>query len=423
MFKVLKMLIFMFGIYFLIQLAFTFLGDGHEVQYEIKNNDDTFSIKEVYTHNQDGESDSYYIEVKHGETVFPFQLYEDLNNSKTIITNVEYYQDDEYECILPIFRDNKLYVDIMCLKNNVLTYYNNMNINNDSFNTFLTSLADYNYTVDKYKNNLEGVESKNFADLYTNNLQDNYYAALTHYVGVYTIGNETTDLLNKIVIFDNGDVYNQEISGFVGNNFVIADYNNQHDFSEFIVINCKSSAVTRIETNNDISFNSYVQGTAGNSIFIYDRDNKVQYEINVKDKKVIKNNAENGITYYENGEKKHIEVTTDEDIIFTNTYASDYENDRYYRIDKVGGETGYYYLYKQNGNGTDIYRMNVQNQDIITYIATANEIRDIKYIDDYIYYIDGDYINFYSDRSGFRTLLKAKELRFNQTIKYGVFKR
>lgn len=425
MFKVLKMLIFMFTVYFLIQIGFAFLGNGHEVKYEIKNGDNTFAVTETYTNNAENDSNTYYIEVKHGETIFPFQVYENLNNSKTIITNIEYYKDDNYECILPIFRGNQMYIDIMCIKNNIITYYNQMEYENESFKTFLTSLSGYNYSVDKYKDDISGVESKNFADLYTTNIQKNYYAALTHYIGIYTIYNETTDPLNKIVLFNSGDVYNQDINGFVNNNYVTADYNEQNEFSDFIVVNCKSSAITRIETNYRISYNTYVQGIQGNSLFIYDRENKVQYEINVKDRKVIKNDAENGITYFKNGKKENIEVTDDEkDIIFEEDYqATDYENDRYYKIDKVGDKTGYYYLYKQNENNVDIYRMNIQNKDIITYIATAREVRDIKYIDDYIYYIDGDKIYFYSDRSGFRTLLTAKELKFNKTIKYGVFKR
>lgn len=425
MFKVLKMLIFMFTVYFLIQIGFAFLGNGHEVKYEIENGDNTFAVTETYTNNAENDSNTYYIEVKHGETIFPFQVYENLNNSKTIITNIEYYKDDNYECILPIFRGNQMYIDIMCIKNNIITYYNQMEYENESFKTFLTSLSGYNYSVDKYKDDISGVESKNFADLYTTNIQKNYYAALTHYIGIYTIYNETTDPLNKIVLFNSGDVYNQDINGFVNNNYVTADYNEQNEFSDFIVVNCKSSAITRIETNYRISYNTYVQGIQGNSLFIYDRENKVQYEINVKDRKVIKNDAENGITYFKNGKKENIEVTDDEkDIIFEEDYqATDYENDRYYKIDKVGDKTGYYYLYKQNENNVDIYRMNIQNKDIITYIATAREVRDIKYIDDYIYYIDGDKIYFYSDRSGFRTLLTAKELKFNKTIKYGVFKR
>lgn len=424
MLKVLKMLIFMFGVYFLIQIGFAYFGDGHEVVYEIKNGENKFLIREKLTHNVKDEANAYYIEVKLNDTVFPFQVYEDMNSSKTIITNIEYYKDDNYECILPIFRGGKVLKDIMCIKDNVVVYYNTLNLKTEAFETFLASLSTYSYDATKFQNNVTGVEMKNFADLYTNNIQEGYFGALTHYIGIYTIANETTDPLNKVVLFNNGDVYNQEISGFVGKIFVIASYNNETEFSDFITVDCKSSAVVKIETNYRISYNSYVQGIQGNSIFIYDRDNKIQYEVNVKDKKVIKNNAENGITYYENGVKSNIEVTDDKDIYFKNEKEVDYENDRYFNIIKEGNkETGYYYLFKKNNNKVEIYRMNVKNTDVVTYIGSANEVRDIKFIDDYIYFIDGNNINFFSDRSGFRTMLTAKELSFNKTIKYDIFKK
>lgn len=423
MIKIFKMLVFMFTAYFVMQICFNFLGTGHEISYKVKNEELTFEIKETYTANQKNESNNYYLEIQLGETIFPLQIYEEMNKAKKIVTKIEYFKNDKYECIMPIFRDDKLVIDVMCLTNGVVKYYHNMPKNNAELNSFITSLAEYKYDVEKFKNNMTAVEDKNYADLYILNLQDKYYAALSNYRGLYTINAEETDPLNSITLYER-DVYNREISGYVNNLYVLADYTQVKEFYKFLLVNCKTNGQEEIISNKPISYNSYVQGVHGDSLFIFDRDNQKQYEINTKTKTVIETgNKETGIRYYENGERKMIELTNKE-IYFPTTITNDYENDRYYRIDKVGNvNSGYYYLFAKNGNKTDIYRSNVQNKEVVTYIATANQIRDIKYIDDYIYYIDGANINFYSDRSGFRTLLTSNELKFNQTMKYSVFKK
>ena len=98
-----------------------------------------------------------------------------------------------------------------------------------------------------------------------------------------------------------------------------------------------------------------------------------------------------------------------------------YQDNEYERIDKVGNETGYYYLYKNNGNGYDAYRINIQDNKGLTYLFSTNSIDNIVYVDNYVYFINNSMIQLYNDDIGVRNLVKYKEIEFNKNIIFDVY--
>ena len=84
---------------------------------------------------------------------------------------------------------------------------------------------------------------------------------------------------------------------------------------------------------------------------------------------------------------------------------------------KLSGFT--YHFVKQN-NKCDVYRSNVQDETNKMYLFTMNSCdAKVLYLDDYIYYVDGNKMKYYSDRTGLRTLLSNNELLHNDTIIVG----
>ena len=59
---------------------------------------------------------------------------------------------------------------------------------------------------------------------------------------------------------------------------------------------------------------------------------------------------------------------------------------------------------------------------MITYISTVNDTKNIYLLDDYVYFLDGQFIKYYHDTTGVRTLLEYRELEFNKNIIFGVAK-
>ena len=74
--------------------------------------------------------------------LFHYQIFNDYNKSSKVLTDIYYYNEDGYECILPIFKDEKIFTDIMCMNNGYLTYYHNLN-NDKMFNKIRDILKAY----------------------------------------------------------------------------------------------------------------------------------------------------------------------------------------------------------------------------------------------------------------------------------------
>lgn len=421
--KIFMMLLVLFIIYLGIQLGFSFFGKGHEYEYILSDKENDFKIREKFVNNTKGETDSYYFEIAVDDAVFSYQTYESFNKANHIIKEVLYYKDNEYKCILPIFLDNKIISDVMCLKAGVIYNYYDIKGDNTNLDSFVKSLTDYGYDQNKWIDNTasNSIETLNF---YKANTIDNHFLALTTYKGVYVINDVNSYKPKKIDLFNN-DVYKRPISIVFNNYYVVADYNAKYRFNKFYVVDLTSNKVSEINSEHQISFDSYVQGTYNNSIYLFDRDNKKQYEINLKSNNVLEVGNENtDIKVYRNGEWDKVTAINAKNntILFDNEYMSDIEDNKFVKIDKVGGElTGYYYFYKKSGSNYLVYRSPASNIKQLTYLFKTTDINRVNYYEDYVYYIDGNEIKYFNDLHGIRTLIQDKELAFNENIIFGLY--
>ena len=91
---------------------------GHIVNYNIGN----FSIKETYT----SQDNNYYFEIRSDKLNTNFQIKQNYKKSEKVIKKLEYREIDEYKCLLPTFKDGQILTDIMCTKDNIIYYANNL---------------------------------------------------------------------------------------------------------------------------------------------------------------------------------------------------------------------------------------------------------------------------------------------------------
>ena len=96
------------------------------------------------------------------------------------------------------------------------------------------------------------------------------------------------------------------------------------------------------------------------------------------------------------------------------------DND-YKRIDKVGDEVGYYYLYKKNNNTYDVYRKSIQDDNTLMYLFSTKTIDSIHYINNYVYFINNNLLQVYADEFGVKNLIEYKELQFNKNLTFNVY--
>lgn len=405
------LLILLIG-YFSFQLIFRFIDKGHIEEYNITTNGQVFSIKEIYTVNTD-EDDNYYLEIKVNEDTFDMQIYDNLNMSKRIITDI-YYYDADYKCILPVINKEK-YGNVICKIDDTYYNYQDLKGKSESLDLFVKNL------------NIDGKEqqelaSKNKITVY-DNLIDKHYIALETYKGITTINKKNMSTIVDINLFEK-DIYTKDISCFIDKYYLVADYNKQTKFNEFKLVDITNNKVKTIKYDYDISLDSYILGTYENKVYLFDNSTKKEYEIDVKKETIIEvGNTNIGIKILVNGNFENINAYT---VYQNKTTFTPYEvsytfnNQNYDLVLKVGKEkSGYYYIFEKVGNTYKVYRSNIQNKINKTYLFETNST-ELLYSKDSVYYLDGKTLKRY-DNQGNKIVLEYSELEFNNNIKIGLF--
>ncbi len=418
--KLLYLLVFLLIVYFGLEFSFIKLSKGHNVEYKIVTNKSEFLVKEIYTHRKN-ELKSYYFEIDYNNNTFNFQTLENFKSANYIIKEIYSYSNDNYNCIYPIFKDERTVTDVICKKDNIQYLYNTIKGKDKQLDKFVSSLNNYNENNFKYstKNKIEATP----VTLYTDNIVDKHYLYLSNYRGIYLINKK--DNIRNIELF-NSDIYNNKINGIVNENYITANYNKDYKFNEFYLVNIKNGKRKEIISDKAISLDSYNQGSIDNDLYLFNRSDKIQYRINVKNKTVSKiGSTSKGIQLYKN--QKFIVGSAydayNKELTFNKySYSNKFNNKTYSKVDKVGNKiSGYYYLYEKQDNYYNVYKVSMQNKNILTYLFKTTDINNIEYVEGYIYYKYGNNLYYYKDNLTSKVLLKNTEFEFNNTIKFGIF--
>lgn len=406
------MLVVLFIIYLGIQSIFVFFSKGESNTYLIKTSNKEFKVYEQSYF----DDDSYYYFKINADHEFKFQINYDFNKANEVIEDINYYKDKNYECILPIYRKNNIIHDMLCYHDNVITYYYNIKGKNKDLDKFVSSLEIYD--INKFIDNTKSEKIENLY-IYKDNLISDYFLAVTNYKGINDISANFNSIVYDISLFKK-DIYNQKLSTFVNEYYLVADYNHDYEFNRFYLFDLVRLKTYTITSDEKISSDSYIQGVVGNNVYIFDKDHKIQYEINTS-KRTIVSYTGNSIKYYNNGNWEIMNINEAmKEKNFINS-INDYTNKEYSRIDKVGQDIGYYYLYKKNGNSYDAYRMSIQNKDDLVYLFSTKTIDNIYYINDYVYFINKNMVQVFNEQFGIKNIVKNNELEFNNNFKLYVY--
>lgn len=388
---------------FFLEFSFNYFKKHHEVTYKIDN----IEIKEDYRGNTKEEENNYYLELKTEKNTFYIQTYEDFKKEKRIIKQVKYYRDDNYECILPIFKKNTVLTDLICIEDGKQINYNT--IQNSQITEFLNTISEY--PKENYKDNLENVIMRNQTRFYPSNLPKDHYIALTYYKGLL-VADETS--FREIELFKK-DVYTQKIKAFTNNKYLIINYNNSYDSNEFYVVNLKTRQYDTFGSNNTIKYDAYIQGTLENSVYLFDKDSKNQYQLDLKEKTITRiGNTNTGIKYYDGTwQNKNAYEAVNKELKF-----KEYETtDEYIMIKKIRGKNYGTTIYVKEVNGVyEVYRGIRDNQNLI-YLFTTTDYKTMNFLKEYIYYKDGIYIKMYSDLTGIKTIMNSSEIT-NKSVSF-----
>lgn len=399
-------IIFVFLLFYFMYIWFS---KGRNVSYTVKNGDKSFFVQESYTKNYKNDYPNYYIEITIGESVFNFEIPNSFSSDSYIVSDIKYFKNNKYECILPIFSDDKVMSDVLCFIDSTLYHYSDIKNQSLELDNFVNSLDGL------YRMSNDFVIFNNMK-IYSDNLDKESYIVLTNYNGIDIVH---YDKIESINLFSK-DIYTQKLKTMVGKYYVVANYDESHDFHEILVVDITTKKVSKIITDTAISFDSYIQGVVDNEIYLFDRDAKRQYIIDVENKSVILNGTvKTGIDYYSNHK-------------FSNLNAYDaYSDDLYFEMYpmengllQVGNKySGYYYSYIPLNSSYIIKHMHVQNKKIKTYAFTITDTTKILYTGLNIYYIEDDILYMYDHLYGKRNLIQNPEWKFNTSLAVFVYKK
>ncbi len=399
LFKTLVIFLFTFLV---LKFLIFFFNTGHEISYSVGN----FSVEEKLS----VKDNEYYFNLTHEDFKMSFDINQNYNKDDKVISKVLYKKVDDYYCVLPIFKNGEILTDVMCLKDNVITYAHD--IKNDNVNKYVRSLKKYGYDSSKYLDKASPVSLSNTQILYEDNILENNYVALESYKGLNLFNGRQS----SVKIFDD-DIYKKPISYFTGKYYIVADYTENYTFKIFHVVNIVNGSKFDIRSYDDISFDSYIEGSVDDDIYLFDKDANVQYKISLKNESVEKFHDKDNLKTY-NGKWEDMSLN---DAIngkkFNNYYSNDIKG--FDKVDKVGN---YYYLYRKNGSYYDVYYCNKNNKNIRTYLFKTSNIDSVIYFDDVIYYQKDNMIYYYSNY-GSRRVLSYSEFEFNSDLSFGVYKK
>ena len=377
------------------QVMFIF-DKGHTVYYNIRN----FNIKEIYT----SKDNNYYFNIKSDKYNTNFQIKENYKKSEKIIKKIYYKDIEDYKCILPIFKDNKQLIDIMCTKDNTVFYSNTLK--NEKIQKEFEQLGYNNNYLDKAK----PIFISNTQSIYKENIKENTYIALETYKGLKLFNGKESE----IKLFEN-DVYKKPISIFTNKYYLVADYNSEYSFNKMHLVNIINGEKTTIRSYDDISFDTYIMGEVDGKIYMFDKETNREYEIDLEEKMINQIGNKNNIKFY-NGKWSTITLNEakSEKKFTTHKIIKGYE-----KVDKIDN---YYYYYRKENNKYQVYRADKNNKKLKTYLFDTTDLQNVIYINDNIYYKNGNTFNVYSI-NGSRKLIADKEIEFNNDISFGIYEK
>lgn len=390
--------VFLLIIFIILLIVILNVFKSNNLKYDLKINNKKIHITEKYT------KTSKYIEINTGKNIYPVEYINVPKNNKKIVNNIYYYNNDSIECILPIL-NNEIITDVMCFVDNIIYDYTEISGEYPDIDKFVKSINLYKIRNKDYND----YKYKKISTIKYNLDTINKNVVITTYRGLLING-------EKIDLFSN-DIYSNEISTFLGDYYLTADYNTQYSFNIFYLVNLKSKEIVKLKSKNDISFDSYIQGIVDNKIYLYDKDNEIQYEIDINNKKINIVSSGDHVKFYINHKWEKINKTKANKEMYFDYSSLD---NKFSRYDVVKENDYYYYLLKKDGILYKLYRVDKNNINIYKYIMNI-PVTDFIINDNYIYYVYKNKLYYYSDDIGKKILLENSELEFNNLIKYYIY--
>lgn len=342
-------------------LFFLFQRKDYTVTYSVND----YEITESYHK----EEDYYSFIIKKGETERFAIVYNQHFSSKKNIDQITEYQTETESCIT--ISSNKVRIEPLCTKEE-------------------TQIS-YHLVSDEMKEKL-GVTSETKEDTILttyNNINVYHYRNHNYYIwnyrGFYHINENTTE---NIQLFDK-DIYNPTLITQVNDTLVIPDYNADYYFDKVILLDMNTGRTTTWTLETSIYFDSAVLGVYQGDLYIIDKHEKTEWQLNIAKQKQERVGTE------QKGGK-----------IYDHEWTNVTMNRLLYQENTFKGTTILEYNIKEDG----LYAIFDNHQMKIRESAPSKILSNT---DNTVYYLVNDNVYSYNKEEGEKLLLNYFEWNFN----------
>ncbi len=406
--RIIKLVLAISVLYFVFQFGVSFFKDYHDLSYEMVSGDNTFLVKEEF--NLEGDDNSYYFEIKLDDLVFNYYFNYNYNKQVKVLENIEYYNKDGLSCILPVFKDN-ITGEILCSKDNL--YYTQDTVGN--IDEFKSILINNGYDDSIFVKNNEAVEYERLF-VYQDNIPDKSSVVVWNYKGIDILSNDEM----KFVKVLKNDQYNNTLGSLLGNSYFIANFNSEHEYNSFYMINLDNYETETVFTNTKISFNSYVNGVVDNVLYLTDKDNRLQYSYDLNSKEFLEVGSASENAKFYSGEWTEIPIAEVAGInnYFTNGIEVTEELETYNIVKIYQSYENYYFI----TNDGSVYKMFRDYVNPVLIYKDAG-VKDLIIYENDVYFLVGDTIYLYNASNGVVPIVKSNEFLYNNVNIFDVYKR
>lgn len=388
----------------LLEFGINYFKTSHHVEYDISG----YMVEEDYI--KKSGKDYYLIKASKDGKEYIFNAQNEFNKNEKIIKEIISYDTDDISCATIIYTNNSSSTPL-CYKDKILHSY--ISVENEP------GMSEYLKQLNKYAEDkiTSSDESYVFAynEIYKNNLYKNEDIIMYNYKNIIKINGERTMTFD----FSNKDVFKNEYGTLVGKYYVIPKMRNSIEFSHYLIVDLEKETVEEIDLAREVSANissqMYVNGIYNSNLYIFDKSNLVQYEINPGkgEIKVVGNKDKKGIVY-KNGQEEEIGVYTlnNEKVKFTENYDA-YKEIDYDQIFLTSNGA----VYVKDGVFYKVYNNYLKNP---IYLFEEKNVQDIKVKEDNIYYINDQFLYRYNDYGNVR-ILKREQFKYDYTNIYDVY--
>jgi len=389
--KFFQLVLIMFVLYLGIQVIFYFFSNNHEISYDING----LKVKELF------KSNDYYLEIQNKNDLYNIKVPDYFNKTKKILLDTKVITGNKYNCIFLSFKNDINYGDIICKEDKIIYHYKDIKGQDKLLDEQIKNLDSYD--INKFIDKEEYKEYNENEFVYTNNIVKDYYLGIKFSNGIRLINNYSKDkYLYTTKLYEKRP--NSRVDGFVGRYYISAGSSIHKNFTSMEIVDLVLGTTKTVNYHSSIYFDSYIMGSVNNKLYLFDNINLKQYEIDPYKKTIIEvGNKEIGVKYYNKGIWTNKNITSDSLSLKFN-YID--KKDGYDRVDYIEKQDEIIY-YKKSGDIYKVYKSYKENESLKTYLFETDNINDIIYCEDYIYYVDNNTIKYYHDDKNVRKLYSS----------------